>query len=300
MVAGFPIGGSAIAQVSLLFNGVTLETTVERPTLVATMNEWVLNTTVNQPTIEAVLISGEVYTLNTTVRQPTITPSVISGQLFSLNKEVKRPSLTAQIFGDNYITLSKGIPQPTFRVLIAVDSIYVLSSTVRKPTLKAFWLNDILNATATTYVMNTLNVGHSTYSNYGFNSYMRIANEYYGINSAGVWHLTGDLDNTTAITSEVHLPVSSYDKQGLKACTDAILLGRLEGDVEFKIVMDEQEEREGFVVAADDRPGLHRIRVKVHKGLKGAVVQPKLKNLDGCQFAVNNLELFLRELARIR
>lgn len=311
------ISGYAISEVPLSFayystNTYELVTITSSPALIAVINDWNLNSTIEQPTLVANINVGEVFTFSQVIAQPSISAIVTRGQIYTFNSTMHRLKLDASIIGQDFYTFSNVINNITLSGSISSDAIYRLTTTLRKPVVTAYWTNDVFVYTVhppggdtstpdvKTYVVNTLNTGHSEYTNHEFNSYFKLANSYYGINKSGVFKLTGDLDDTIPITAQVDTPVSSFDKQGLKACTDAIILGRLQGDMEVITVNDEQEQREGFIVTQDLREGLHRIRVKIPKGLKGSTWQYKIKNIDGCQFSINNFEVFLKELQRIR
>jgi len=284
-----------------LSNNLDLNQTIIQPILVATMNDWQLNTTIAVPVLEAGIDAGEGLTLDKVMLQPSLAARIVSGQQITFDKTLSPPRLDAIITQEQSYSLLTTISNISLVASIVSNSNYILDATLAKPTVVGSILNEVINASTTsTFVINTMTSAHSTYSNFGFNSYFKLANSYYGINSTGVWKLTGDLDITTSIQTDVETPISSFDKQGMKACCDAIIFGRLQGDIEVVTVNDEQEEREGFIVNQDEREGLHRIRVRIPKGLKGATWQFKLRNVDGSQFSINNFEVFLRELQRIR
>lgn len=294
-----------------LSNNLDFDQTARQPTLVATLNDWNLNTTVAQPLLMAETLTGEVISFSEVIVKPQLVAQLISGRSLTLQQQIRRPHLTALITVEQHYYLSHVIVRPSLSASIMLDSVYTLNKIISNISLISSWINDVFNVPPTTpggtdypdvktYVMNTLNGAHSEYLNYGFNSYFKLANKYYGINRDGVYELTGNLDKTANIDAEVHVPISSYDVQGLKSCPDAIIFGRLSGDLELIAVLDEQEQREGFIVYNDGREGLHRIRVKIPKGLKGSTWQFKLKNVNGSQFNINNLEVFLHELQRVR
>ena len=86
----------------------------------------------------------------------------------------------------------------------------------------------------------------------------------------------------------------------MKCCSDAIVYGRCDGDIEIQFVTDEQEERDGYIIPFDDRAGMHRRRVKIPKGILGNTWQYKIKNVGGSKFDLNAFEVFLKTVQRIR
>jgi hypothetical protein len=282
------------------YGGLYSNIKIPSPTFVGVMNDGFLSLAVSQPTFVATLDSEGVYTLNKSIPLPTLRAKIFAQYQFESSISIGLPRLDS-FLGSEVGYHSSLMPlRPIIVSVIDSDNNLWLSRAISRPIVNSLWVNDVFNDTATVYAFNTFNSAHTQYTNFGFNSYFKLGSVYYGINSSGIHRLDASLDGTTQIQAEVHVPISDYQKQGLKACTDAILLGRLEGDFEVITVNDEQEEREGFIVRSDDRAGLHRIRVKIHKGLKGSVWQYKLKNVDGSNFAINNLEVYLKELSRIR
>ena len=95
-------------------------------------------------------------------------------------------------------------------------------------------------------------------------------------------------------------PVSSFDKQVAKACSDVYLLARPLGNIRITAITDEQTAATTYLNKTDYRTGLHRIRTKISKGLKGATWQFRINNVSGSNFNINNLEARIRELKRTR
>lgn len=288
-------------QLGMLSNSFSLDTTLTQPALTAVMNDWNVNAFIDPPTFAISMLSGAEYNISSVIPRPSLNAYLGTGTLLSLNSEIVRPHFTITASGENSYVLNSSIKKPSFSATMAGDVFYVLAKTIYGPQLVAVWNNGTRNAvTSKTYVMNMFNTAHSEYLNYEFNSYFKLNNIYYGINSTGIYKLTGDKDGSVDINTEIHLPVSSFDVQAAKACSDAIIYGRLDGDMEVSVVLDEEELRDKFYIKADDQAGLHRIRVKIPKGLKGSTWQFRLKNYYGSQFSINNFEVLLRELQRIR
>jgi hypothetical protein len=289
---------------------ITLNSTLFIPTFTMIMNDWTLNQSLSLPTLVFITGVGNSYYGNFSLPKISFSLAVESGKSFTLTKNLKKPSLNAQLLSEIQSYLQVTLSKPIVIGSLIADQNYEISigpagsggTTVLGLPKVAFELNnpDSLYSTNKTYVLNTFNTAHSTYTNFAFNSYFKFKNEYYAVSSTGVHKLTGDLDDTTAISSEVAVPVSSFDKQGMKACSDIYALGRLVGNLEIITIVDEQKATTGFMVQNDGRQGLHRIRAKISKGIKGSVWQFKIKNVSGSDFQLNNLEAVLRELQRIR
>lgn len=293
--------GQQFTSISEYFNTYTCAISVNRPIINGNLNQWVTTINVRRPTISAETFSGSSLASNINIRPIGIIASIIQGQLTQVHIITPAVHISGRIVQSEIFNSSIIVNKPRVCGSILSQQIYTFNTRIKKPTLVISVINESADFTAyATYVFNTLTTATSTYTNFNFNSYFKLDNKYYGVSDSGIYELTGNNDVASNIQSEVYLPISSFDKQGLKACSDAIIFGRLSGDIEVVVVLDEQEEREGLFVTSDERQGLHRIRVKVPKGLKGSTWQYKLRNVDGSDFSINNFEVFLKELKRIR
>lgn len=120
-----------------------------------------------------------------------------------------------------------------------------------------------------TWSLNTATGGHSTYTNYGFNSFVRIGNDYYGFSGAGIFRLDGETDDGTRIDWQVKTGISTFGTFKLKYIHDARVTMRADGDIAMREIVDEQTDRSQAIIYSDERYGIHARRVKLPKGIKG-------------------------------
>jgi len=296
----------------------TLNRTLPKPTISFVVNNWVLNVTLPKPTLNtnwllnvvlpkitlnAVLTSN--YLVNSTLPKITIVSSYNPDNLYSLSSSLKIPSISFEVTNSNIYSLSSVLPKPTVVSLLGLDILGVVN--YRLPLITVSF-NTAFSATTTkqTWVFNTTTTAHSRYTNYDFNSFFKLGSTNYGINDNGdIYLLTGTKDfvgesNEANIDTEIIFPATTYDEQNLKSCSDAILYGRGNGEMEVQVVLDEQQARVGYSVHFDNREGMHRNRVKIPKGLKGNVWQFKLKNVDGSWFDINLFEVFVKTMQRLK
>lgn len=118
-------------------------------------------------------------------------------------------------------------------------------------------------------ILNTATGGHGQYTNYPFTDMFRLGSDYYGVNSSGVYRLSGLLDDATEIPWIGTTGVTDFGARQKKYAPDAYIHLRQTKDVNFRTIVDEQKDRGGYVIEPDDNPGLHRRRVKLAKGLSG-------------------------------
>lgn len=301
----------------------TTQLVVLNPTFNFIVNDWNANTTVNVPTISASLNSYTCvsilaipvvvatldnpgyYAVQSSIPLPVVSGVVASSTIFNGQATLKMPSVIFEVDSPQIYNLNYTLPKVGLGFSIGIGNQYSLVKTLKIPQIHIsthFSSNNIRQ----TWTFNTITTAHSRYTNYNFNSYFKIGTKYFGVHTNGsIYELTGDRDfvgdvGETNILAEIDLPTSSFDEQQMKVCSDAIVYGRCAGDVEIQVVLDEQEARTGYIVSFDDRIGMHRKRVKIPKGLLGDVWQFKIKNVNGSKFDLNAFEVFLRTVQRIK
>lgn len=137
----------------------------------------------------------------------------------------------------------------------------------------SLYMNSVLSPVLTkdlvfTAGINTTTAGHFIYSNYPFNSLFMLNGVSYGTSSSGLYSLTGTLDSTSEIEWEVTTILSNFGSSAVKYIQDAYTTLRAYGDVFFKLLSGESIERSMYTINFDGDSGIHRRRVKTHKGLR--------------------------------
>lgn len=121
----------------------------------------------------------------------------------------------------------------------------------------------------TAYLVNLASGGHSTYTNFTFNSFFRLGSDYYGCNDTGVYKLDGTTDAGTEITWSITTPVTSFGVRNRKYIHDARVIMRADADVLLTEIVDEQVSVSELTAPSDDRNGIHARRIKLPKGMRG-------------------------------
>lgn len=288
----------------IITNDWNLESTLPLPVCESTLNDMVLDVVLPMITIAAELPLTAHWSFDNTVPKVNGTGTIDSSTYAIVDTKIKLPSLSFIVDANTAYILATQLPhiQTTFSVVAVSD--YTLTRTLPRPQVSAT-LALVATVQKQTWVLNTITDAHSRYTNYDFNSYFRLGTKQYGVCDTGIYELVGDRDftgetNEALIDAEIILPTSTFGEQELKACCDAIVFGRCESDMEVDVILDEQYAVEGLTVVSDDRPGMHRQRVKVPKGLQGNVWGVKIRNTSGSDFSINSFELFLRTLKRLK
>lgn len=157
----------------------------------------------------------------------------------------------------------------------------------------------VLDSIVNTIVFNQRTTGVSEYTKFNFNSFFAIGNDYYGVASDGIYLLGGSSDEASYIAqSKITTGVSDFKTQKLKAITDGYAYIRSSGDMTVQMTTNEQTQRTEYPLYYDGIDGIHRRRVKVAKGIKGTSWQAEIRNEDGAEFTIKQLDLVPQELDR--
>lgn len=140
-------------------------------------------------------------------------------------------------------------------------------------------------------VVNAKTQGAARYTGYGFRSVVCHKGRLFGCNAAGIYEMTGETDNGTAIEGTGTSGVSSCGSDSIKYFPYAYLSGRCEGEMEFTLTVDEQTPRSYPVTFAKGREGIHRKLRKLAQGISGGQAQISWRNVDGCDFYLQQAEL---------
>ena len=276
----------------------TVDVSVPIVALESQLNDWNVAAQIPVVTIAIDAVSSTSFDSDLSVGGVYSRGTIVSSTIYDVSATIKSPIIDVVGSSEKFATVSINIPSITSSISLIQDGIYNLTQSTLKPSLSSY---AVLVGSPSKYTISftPFNLAHTVYSNYNFNSYFNIGTRFFGVTSTGVYEITGKTDNAAEIASEVTLPISMFDTQEKKSCSDAILYMRADGDVEVVAIVNEQEQREGFIINFDDKEGLHRRRVKIPKGLNGTTWGFKIRSVSGSSFGVNNFEAFLSKLQRI-
>lgn len=146
--------------------------------------------------------------------------------------------------------------------------------------------------------LNTKLMGMTAVSGWAFNSFAFVNGELLGATPTGLFVLTGDTDNGTAIASTVLTGPADLGSAQLKRAEGSLYVGyRTDGDLRIKVITDEDEDAE-YTLEHHGHETLNTGRVKVGRGLKGRYWQLEITNLDGADFDLDTISLPMADLAR--
>lgn len=152
------------------------------------------------------------------------------------------------------------------------------------------------------WVMNTESKGLTRYTQYPFNSFMRVAGRYYGATDTGVYLLEGDTDDGEAIRASLRTGLSNLGTRALKRLPSAYIGYRSNGDLLLKVVIanveDGEREAHCYRLKAVNAQNPREGRVPVGRGLKAVYWDFVLENIDGAAVEIDTIELMPLVLER--
>lgn len=140
-------------------------------------------------------------------------------------------------------------------------------------------------------VVNVKTQGAARYTGYDFRSIVCHKGRLFGGNANGIYEITGSTDDETAIEASGTSGISSCGSDYIKYFPYAYLVGRCEGEMEFSLTVDEQTPRSYPVTFAKGREGIHCKLRKLAQGISGGQAQISWRNVDGCDFYLQQAEL---------
>lgn len=144
------------------------------------------------------------------------------------------------------------------------------------------------------WVLNTESRGLSRYTNYPFNSFMRVAGRYYGVASTGLYLLEGDDDDGTPIAAKIRLGMSDLGTRRLKRVPEGFIGYTSTGTLLLQVITADEAtgEKTGayYTLAPRGAAGVRENRWKIGRGLKSVDWDFEITNVDGADFDLYSIE----------
>jgi len=218
----------------------------------------------------------------------SISGKILTGGLVAGNIHAPACKLSVGVKAAVAAAIVAGLPSLSGRVYaeIAWDGALIAAT----PELACRWPVTILDG-YDTWVVNTKTGGHSTYTNYNFNSFFRLGGSYYGCAADGIYLLEGASDAGTAIEAAVTFGASNLGTDKTKRIDSAYPMLRAEADgaVEMRFAVDGGDVYAYQANVAEDT--LEPVRIKTGRGVSGRYWTLELRNVAGAKFAVYAVKL---------
>lgn len=244
--------------------------------------DWTGYLNTNVATLEATLNSGEIFRSLINVPMSVLSGRIVFNIEFNSNITIPIATIDSTYYQDNIFTINVTLPTS-----YASSTLEDLSAAIQGA------LTDLI-----TVVLNTKTLGHTTYTNYNFNTIVKFNNKYYGCDKTqGIFELTGDTDNNEQIDSTITTGISDYLIDEQKRVLDFYLNTRYDGSINIKTIADEVSEE---VHTLDDsyKQGIHAERIKLSKGLRGKQWQINITNNNGSDFEIDKASILISKGSR--
>ncbi len=254
---------------------------------------------INLPKLESIgsMISSTygLITSNINIGLPTVTALGIHGNIGSLTKNLRLIKINSNGYTGN---VGNGIVEvPIIDIGNSLSyGEYIGSGLLTFPNM----LINIILTTLTVdnskvYCINLKTFTITQYTNYGFNSMCNFKGMPFGANSYGIYLLSGDTDDGTAISSEILTGASDVKTSNLKRYLDAYISMTGVGNYSLKVINDDSSKEYAFV---GTKTTIDNIKVNLNKGEKGNFSSIGFKNVGGSKFNLNNIGLNVSVLKR--
>jgi hypothetical protein len=139
----------------------------------------------------------------------------------------------------------------------------------------------------TTWAINTRTNAVTEYENWVFNSFATFGRKYVGANSAGIFELNGERDETANIVSTIENGLMQMGGTRFAGLQGAYIAARGEGKWLMRLRAGDGRE---YTYQFQLQPNLMTTRIQVGKGLRSRFFSVMLQNLDGQDFDFESLE----------
>lgn len=139
-------------------------------------------------------------------------------------------------------------------------------------------------------IMNLQNKAVTQYSNFDFNSFCKIGDNFLAASDAGLFSLEGDNDNGADIDAEFELVTTDFGIANLKRLRSIYVGGQADGDTALTVKDDEGNAREypNPLFKDGQQTGM---KVSVGRNGIGRYWSIGVKNVDGADFSVDSIEV---------
>lgn len=248
--------------------------------------------------VPAVVVKGPTnlgWVVALATEPPAVSATILTGGLISGALSLPAVVMRATIRAEKATAISTPAPSVSGSIYEEVTWDVVVAAVA--PSISASWPTTILSG-FDTWAVNTKTAGHSTYTNFSFNSFFRLGTSYYGCADDGIYLLTGDDDAGAAIEAIATFGASNLGTDKEKRMDSAHPSVRADeaGTVSIGFAVDGGALYAYTAAVSDDV--LEPVRIKPGRGLNGRYWQIELRNSAGSRFTTNAIRLVPVPLSR--
>lgn len=228
----------------------------------------------------------EAYMLDTAVVASPMTPAVemvavmISGVVVAATMV---PTRALDALMQSSVTVA-GTMSANAIMEAVMNSLVMVNSVVEIP-----------GSNGETWAYNIEGGGSSTYTNFEFNSFAKIGDNYYGANADGLFLLEGDDDAGTGIEAAISFGKRDFGTSHQKTVAEVFVGVASDCSLLLKVIADGEE----YIYKAENwSPDLQQQRFKAAKGVKANYLTFELYNINGGDFEIDTVEFTYLPLSR--
>jgi len=256
-------------------------------------------------TLPVVKVSGSMRMDTTGIGEITLPIQTLSGFGAGI-VDVTFPIITLVANGTTVSTGSATISLPIIKLLVSGITGVVGNALVTLPIVQISGTgHDVIGGTlsvslpkiellaqelAKVYkcvVINLFNGVITEYTNFSFDKFVDLNGTIYGINSSGIYALTGDNDNGTGIDATIQPFNSSFGTTHLKNIQSCLLGMETSGKLKVTPLYEDFEGTSQNIVGVPDKLLLRR--AKLGLGKSGQFVGVKVQNVNGVDFNLDSI-----------
>lgn len=129
----------------------------------------------------------------------------------------------------------------------------------------------------------------SQYGGFNFNSFCEFAGRQFGANEDGIFELTGNTDNGTAIYALLELIRNDLGDFHEKRLRKVYLAGELGGNLTVSLQFDEDVWKSFTVTASETGLKSHGEEFYCRRDQKGRYFMIRIENVDGSDFSLDSI-----------
>jgi hypothetical protein len=168
---------------------------------------------------------------------------------------------------------------------IGSASYHLIAESLAQMISGIVYVNDYVDG----WAYNLNNQAPSFYENFKFNSFAKIGNDYYGLNASGLHIINANDDNGTPIEAVITTGISDFEDERTKKIQLIYANARTESALELTVRVDNEPEYSYDFISSS--AGIAPTRVKLGKGLQGRNWQIEIKNKNGADFEISDLDI---------
>lgn len=247
------------------------------------------NLTLAALTLDGAASTPLVGTADLSVPLPVVTGSALTGNVGAASITLASLALAAEGVSGTIATAELTLPVLEMDASAGTDTVGIATLTLPALTLTAT-AGEAASSSYTAYALNTESRALTTYSNMPIRGLARFNGVYLAAGPGGLFTLGGDLDDTAVINATARLAQTDFGDVQLKRVAAMYVHYRTDGDLNLKVITDEDETYD-YTLEAAGHQTLSPGRVKIGRGLKGAYWTFELSNRDGADFEIDRLTI---------